>query len=130
MGYRPMSEQQLHEFLRAEPARPAILATIRRDGRPHAVPVWYAVDDDGTLLFNSHADTVKVQNLARTGQAVLTVQDDQPPYSYAMLEGTVVLDDDLDQVRHWATVIGGRRTGPGSTVPATGSPANCSCGSP
>lgn len=29
-----------------------------------------------------------------------------------MLEGTVVLDDDLDHVRHWATVTGGRYMGP------------------
>jgi hypothetical protein len=28
-----------------------------------------------------------------------------------MLEGPVELSDDLDQVRHWATVVGGRYMG-------------------
>lgn len=106
-----MSEQELDAFLRAEPARPAILATTRKDGRPHAAPVWYAVDDDGTLVFNTAAGTVKGRNLIRTGVAVLTVQDDRAPYSFAMLEGTVTLDEDLDRVRRWATVIGGRYMG-------------------
>lgn len=111
MGYHPMSESELRNFLTADPARPAILATTRKDGRPHAAPVWYVVADDGTILFNTAVNTVKGRNLARTGVAVLTVQDDRAPYSFAMLEGTVDLDDDLGQVRHWASVIGGRYMG-------------------
>ena len=111
MGYHPMTESELRAFLLAEPARPAILATTRKDGRPHAAPVWYAVDDDGTLVFTTGDNTVKGRNLARTPVAVLTVQDDGAPYSFAMLEGTVTLDDDLAAVRHWATVIGGRYMG-------------------
>ena len=111
MGYHPMSERELHTFLTSTPARPAILATTRKDGRPHAAPVWYVIADDATILFNTAASTVKGRNLARAGIGVLTVQDDAPPYSFAMIEGTVTLDDDLEQVRHWATVIAGRYMG-------------------
>lgn len=111
MGYHPMTEQEVHDFLTAEPARPAILATTRKDGRPHAAPIWYFADADGSLLFNTAAGTVKGRNLARTGQAVITVQDDRAPYAFVMLEGEVTLDDDLTRVRHWATVIGGRYMG-------------------
>lgn len=97
------------EFLRTPP-RPAVLATTRADGRPHAAPVWYELDGD-TLLFNTGADTVKGRNLARDGRATLCVQDDRPPYSFVMLDGHVELIDDLAQVREWAGRIGGRYMG-------------------
>ena len=51
MGYHPMSDDEVQAFLRA-PVRPAMLATTRRDGRPHVAPVWYDVDDDGRIVFN------------------------------------------------------------------------------
>jgi len=55
MGYEPMTDAEVAEFLRA-PVRPGLLATVRADGRPHAVPIWYDVDHDGTLVFNTGED--------------------------------------------------------------------------
>jgi hypothetical protein len=52
-----MSADEVQAFLRA-PVRPAMLATTRRDGRPHVAPVWYDVDEDGRVVFNSGATTV------------------------------------------------------------------------
>ncbi len=106
-----MSDDEVRAFLTAMPARPAILATTRNDGRPHVAPIWYAVDDDGSILFNTGATTVKGRNLRRTGQAAVTVQDDAAPYSFVTLEGTVTISEDLDDVRRWAGVIGGRYMG-------------------
>lgn len=111
MGYRHLDLDAALAFLAADPVRPAILSTVRRDGRPHAAPIWYAVGDDGSICFNTGADTVKGRILARSGYATLTVQDDRPPYSYVSVEGPVELIDDLDQVRDWATRIGGRYMG-------------------
>lgn len=39
----PMTEAQVLDFLRAG-APTAHLATVRPDGRPHVVPVWFVVD--------------------------------------------------------------------------------------
>lgn len=112
MGYRHLDRAAALGFLAADPARPAILSTVRRDGRPHAAPIWYVVDEsDGSICFNTGADTVKGRILARTGYAVLTVQDDRPPYSYVGVEGPVELVDDVEQVRRWAARIGGRYMG-------------------
>ena len=111
MVYHRMTPEEVHAFLTAEPARPAILGTTRRDGRPHLAPVWYVVDDDGAICFNTGADTVKGRILARTGWAALTVQDDRPPYSYVTIQGPVVLVDDLAVVRDYAARIGGRYMG-------------------
>jgi PPOX class probable F420-dependent enzyme len=98
-------------FLRAEPARPALLATTRKDGSPHVAPIWYAVDDDGTLVFNTGARTVKGHAIRRTGRVSLCVQDDRAPFAYVMIDGQADWSDDLPDVRAWAARIGGRYMG-------------------
>jgi PPOX class probable F420-dependent enzyme len=109
MSYRPMTGDEWMAFLVAE-ARPAVLATARSDGRPHAAPIWIDVDQ-GAVWFNTGAETVKGRNLARAGVAAICVQDDQPPFSFVVVEGTVELIDDLDLVRAWAARLGGRYIG-------------------
>ena len=105
-----MDEAEWRAFL-IDPVLPAVLATSRADGRPHAAPIWYDLDDDGAIVFNTGVDTVKGRNLRRTGQATLVVQDDRPPYSFVVITGTASWSDDLDDVRAWAARIGGRYMG-------------------
>jgi PPOX class probable F420-dependent enzyme len=111
MPYHRMTEEQVRAFLTTGPARPAILATTRADGRPHVAPIWYVVDDDGTILFNTGEATVKGRNLRRTGWAAMSVDDDVAPFSFVTIEGPVHISEGLDDVRHWAGVIGARYMG-------------------
>jgi PPOX class probable F420-dependent enzyme len=111
MAYHPMSADEVRAFLTALPARTGKLATVRADGRPHVAPVWYEVDDDGALLFNTGASTVKGRNLIRQGTAAVCIDDERPPFSFVVIEGNVEITDDLVEVRHWATRIGGRYMG-------------------
>lgn len=114
MPYRSMADAQVRAFLAALPAHTGKLATVRADGRPHLVPVWYAVDDDdgeGAIVFNTGQTTVKAQNLARDPRASMCVDDERPPFSFVVVEGVVDLDDDAGEVRRWATRIGGRYMG-------------------
>lgn len=104
-----MTADERDTFLR-QPVRPGVVATTRADGRPHAAPVWYDVDGD-VIVFTTGADTVKGRNLARDPRMTLCVQDQAPPFSFVMVEGTVELIDDLDEVRRWATRLGGRYMG-------------------
>ncbi len=90
--------------------RTGILSTVRRDGRPHAAPIWFVLDGDDAV-FNTGADTVKGRNLRRDARAVLTVDDGTPPFDFVTIEGTVTITDDLDEMLHWATLIGGRYMG-------------------
>jgi PPOX class probable F420-dependent enzyme len=106
-----MTEEEWRRFLRA-PVRPAMLATTRKDGRPHVAPVWYDVDDDGTLVLTTGRATVKGQALRRDPRVAVCVQDDRPPFAYVMVEGTAEVSDDPPGVRRWATRIGGRYMGP------------------
>jgi hypothetical protein len=106
-----MSDAEVRAFLTASPPRTAKLATVRADGRPHLAPVWYDVDDDGSVLFSTGAATVKGRNLLRDPRASLCVDDDRPPFSFVVLEGTVEISDDLVEVRNVATRLGGRYMG-------------------
>jgi PPOX class probable F420-dependent enzyme len=111
MPYARMDEAEWLAFLRL-PARPGVLATTRTDGRPHAAPVWYDLDDDGTIVFTTGADTVKGRSIRRTGNVTLCVQDDRPPFSFVIVDGDASWSEDLDQLRYWATRLGGRYMGP------------------
>jgi PPOX class probable F420-dependent enzyme len=102
---------RIAEFLAALPARTGKLATVRADGRPHVAPVWYDLDDDGALLFNTGEGTVKGRNLLRDGRAAICVDDERPPFSFVTVEGEAEIERDLDAVRLWAARIGGRYMG-------------------
>jgi PPOX class probable F420-dependent enzyme len=109
--YHSMSETEGWNFLNSVPPRTGKLATVRADGRPHVAPLWYVLDPDGTLLFNTGASTVKGRNLAREPRATICVDDDAPPFSFVVVEGIAELSDDLSDVRRLASRIGGRYMG-------------------
>jgi PPOX class probable F420-dependent enzyme len=109
--YHPMTGEEIRRFIRSTPARPGLLATVRADGRPHVAPVWIDLDDDGSVVFTTGAETVKGRNLRRTGRAALCVDDDRPPFSFVTLEGPVTFDDNLVHLRDWAARLGGRYMG-------------------
>lgn len=104
-----MSDDQRRAFLLAG-TRTGVLATVRKDGRPHAAPVWFTLDGDD-VLFTTGADTVKGRNLRRTGQATLVVDEPSPPYHFAVIDGPVDISEDLDEMLRWATELGGRYMG-------------------
>ncbi len=104
-----MTEDQWRAFV-SQGTRTGKLSTVRADGSPHIAPVWFVLDGDH-LLFNTGKDTVKGRNLARDGRVALCVDDDRPPFAYAVIQGEARLVEDLDEVRRWATVIAARYMG-------------------
>ena len=100
-----MTKEEWQAFLREKP-RTAKVATVREDGRPHVAPVWIALDGDD-IVFNTGETTVKGKSLRRDPRLSLCVDDEQPPFSFVIVEGRAELIDDLVEVRKWATVIGG-----------------------
>ncbi len=111
MPYHRMAPDEIDRFLQGPPVRPAVLATVRADGRAHVAPIWFEVDDDGSIVWNTGESTVKGRNLRRTGRASLCIDDDQPPYAFVTIEGPVTIDDNLEEVRAWAARLGGRYMG-------------------
>lgn len=111
MASHKMSEQEVRAFLTSTPARTGKLATVRADGRPHVAPIWYLVDDDGALIFNTGEETVKGRNLRHDGRAAICVDDDRPPFSVVVVEGEVEIITELAQVRESAARLGARYMG-------------------
>lgn len=106
---RRMSKEEYRAFLLGQ-ARTAKLATVRQDGRPHVVPVWFDLDDD-CLIFTTDENAVKTANMRREGRVALCIDNETPPFDYVSVEGTVTMSDDPDDLLHWATRIGGRYMG-------------------
>ncbi|MFC8272019.1 PPOX class F420-dependent oxidoreductase [Streptomyces sp. NPDC057271] len=104
-----MTEEQWRAFV-SEGTRTGKLATVRDDGSPHVVPIWFVLDGDD-IVFNTGKGTVKGRNLARTGQAALCVDDDRPPFAFVSLRGRAEISEDLAELRRWAARIGSRYMG-------------------
>ena len=105
-----MDDDEIRSFL-SSGTRTAKVATVRADGRPHVAPVWFAVDDDGSLVFTTGAGTVKGRNLRRDPRVSISVDEEDPPYSFVLIDGTAELSDDIDELSRWATTLGGRYMG-------------------
>jgi PPOX class probable F420-dependent enzyme len=104
-----MSESAWKAFV-AEGTRTGKLSTVRADGSPHVVPMWFLLDGDD-LVFTTENDTVKARNLLRDDRAALCVDDQRPPYSHVIVEGRVEISDDRRELLRWATDIAARYMG-------------------
>lgn len=111
MAYHEMSDAEALSFLAADPPHTGKLATTRLDGSPHVAPVWFVVDADGSIVFNTHEDSLKGRSLRRDPRAALCVDDERPPFSFVTVSGTVEISTDPDELLRWATVIAGRYLG-------------------
>ena len=113
---RDMSADERRAFLR-EGTRTGKVATTRADGRPHVTPVWFTLDVPAAavaadeIVFTTHETSLKAKAIRQDGRVAMCVDDQAPPYSYVMVDGTATLSDDLDEPRRIATAVGGRYMG-------------------
>ncbi len=107
---RVMSETEWRAFV-TEGTRTGKLSTTRADGRPHVAPIWFLVDDDGTVVFTTGADTLKGKALRRDPRVAMCVDDETPPFAFVLIEGTAEISEDLEVMLDWATRIGARYMG-------------------
>ena len=107
---RRMNEAEVRAFLTFG-TRTGKLGVTRLDGNPMVVPIWFEMDDDGTLLFTTWGESIKGKSLRRDGRVSLCVDEDTPPYAYVRVDGTTTLLEDRELLRTWAARIGGRYMG-------------------
>src|SRR3954471_21110183 len=84
---RDLSPAEARAFL-AEGKRTGKLATVRPDGSPDVVPVWFVLDGE-RLVFTCMSASVKARNLARDPRAALSVDDEAFPYTFVTVRGPV-----------------------------------------
>jgi len=108
--YRRMDDDEVWRFLDGTPPHTGKLATTRPDGAPHVAPVWFVVDAR-SIVFTTGTRTVKGSDILRDPRVALCVDDERPPFAFVVMHGEAEVSDDLEQVRHWATVLGARYMG-------------------
>ena len=108
---RVMTEDEWRAFLLARP-RTGKFGTTRAGGSPHVTPIWYDLDDDGTILFTTGGTGLKARSIRRDPRVALCVDEEAPPYDFVLIEGTATLSEDLDEMLVWATRVGSRYMGP------------------
>jgi PPOX class probable F420-dependent enzyme len=106
---RPMTDDEAMAFL-AHGTRTGKVASTRADGRPHVAPIWFVLDG-GDVVFMTGAETLKGKTLRRDPRAVLVVDLEEPPYAFVLVEGTVSLSADLDEMLPLSIAIARRYVG-------------------
>ncbi len=107
---RTMDQVETRAFL-TDGTRTGKLGVVRRDGRAMVVPIWFVVDEDGSLIFNTGAATIKGRAILRDPRVSICVDDDGPPYSYVRVDGVAEVSEDVDAMLPWSTAIAGRYMG-------------------
>lgn len=83
-----LTPEQMAEFL--ERPLVAVFVTLRANGAPHAIPIWYEYRDGEFIVFTS-STFQRVKNLERDSRAAITISTHDEPYMYVSAEGPVVI---------------------------------------
>lgn len=108
MAHR-MTGDELERFL-GSGTRTGKLATVRADGSPHVAPVWFVLDGSD-LIFMTGESTIKGKALLRDPRVAVSVDDEHPPFAFAIVEGTVSISRDLEEMLPWSIAIARRYMG-------------------
>lgn len=88
------------------------LGTINKDGTPHVVPIWYTVDEDDNIIFNTGDKSVKAKNIRRDNRVRLCVDDQTPLFSFVTIDGVAeIISNEPGKVYKWAKIIAKRYMG-------------------
>ena len=89
------------------------LGTINKNGTPHIVPIWYTLDDEGNIIFNTGDNSVKAKNIRRENRVRLCVDDQTPLYSFVTIDGIaeIISNVEPDELFKWAKIIATRYMG-------------------
>jgi PPOX class probable F420-dependent enzyme len=77
---------ELDPFLAAP--NPAVIATLRPDGSPHAVPTWYEWND-GRVLVNMDESRRRLEHIRRDPRVAVTIFGQRDWYSHVLILGRV-----------------------------------------
>jgi PPOX class probable F420-dependent enzyme len=81
---------RIERFLEQEPI--VWLSTVRPDGTPHIVPIWFWWDGEALLVF-SKPDAQKVRNLRARPSAMLALGDADEDFDIGLIEGRAEILD-------------------------------------
>lgn len=80
-----MSQDETLEFMRTN--KTAILTSIGKDGYPHPMPMWFFVEDDGTVAFTTFRKSQKVKNIKANPKVGILIESGE---EYSQLKGVLI----------------------------------------
>ncbi len=110
-----MSKEEIQTFLMSSTLTGKI-STVRKDGRPHVVPIWFILENDEyniKVVFTTGQDSLKAKHMLRDPRVSFCVDDQTPPFSFISIDGIAEInkEPDLSELLTWATKIAGRYMG-------------------
>src|SRR5919198_394458 len=111
-----MSKKEIRKFL-VQGTLTGKLATVKKDGSPHLVPIWFTLDrsnnnSNGDIIFTTNSMSVKGKNIRRDNKVSICVDDQTPPFSFVTIFGTAKIHPyKQKEVLRWATKIAERYMG-------------------
>jgi len=69
------------------------ITTVRSDGQPQTVPVWFLWDDNGVLIY-SQPNRQKLRNITRNLRVGLNLNSNEQGNDVVRLEGSASIDED------------------------------------
>ncbi len=104
-----MSDDEVRSFL--EGSKTISVVSLRPDGFPHPMPMWFVLEPDGAIRMTTYARSQKVKNLQRDPRVSLMAEAGT---EYTELRGVVMygqaeLIDDTEQVIDTLLAAAGNR---------------------
>jgi PPOX class probable F420-dependent enzyme len=90
-----MSKKEIRKFL-MHGTFTGKLATVKKDGSSHIVPIWFVLDGrnkkssggDDDIIFTTNSTSVKAKNIQHDNRVSICVDDQTPPFSFVTVYGT------------------------------------------
>src|SRR5436190_1946362 len=89
------AERREHVDTRLRTNLMAWLTTVRPDGPPDSVPVWFLVRDDGTVLVYSRPGKPKLRNIAQNPKVTLGIDCTDIGRDIIRIDGDAAPADDV-----------------------------------
>ena len=114
-----MSEEEIKKFLK-QGTFTAKIATVKKDGSPHVVPIWFVLDEQKNrttkkiedIIFTTYEDSVKAINIQRDNRVSICVDDQTPQFSFVTIHGTAkIVRQKYSELLKWNTRIAERYMG-------------------
>ncbi|MFL6498744.1 MAG: pyridoxamine 5'-phosphate oxidase family protein, partial [Nitrososphaera sp.] len=72
------------------------LATVKKDGGSHVVPIWFVLDNEnskrrnriGNIIFTTYSTSVKANNIRHNNRVGICIDDQIRPFSFVTIFGT------------------------------------------
>jgi PPOX class probable F420-dependent enzyme len=106
-----MTKDEIRNFL-LQGTLTGKLGTINKNGTTHVVPIWYTLDLENNIVFNTGGESVKAKNIRRDNRVRLCVDDQTPLFSFVLMDGIAQIERvETSEIYKWAKTIAARYMG-------------------